>query len=434
LDWSDLIHTFDITQMYPQNDRTENFIYPIAETMDGRMNTRNSNSNEIDVEYQVPHVFVKTIWQRIFDEAGLQYHGSFFSTDTNYLNELVPADVDNVDKELNSVRFKTKGDKINPGVYPYSVLVNDDPNSLKDPLLDRNYIVKEDGRYVLSIDYNYQVQASLGMVLFIAINGVTQLPGTVFSTAGCAQETVHVVFTKEYDLKAGDRIAYVAVSSPRSGCSPLSYQAYEVDHEMTLQYEGIPSLYGYDIDFSLYLPKVLQVDFLKAIMQQYGLLYQLNNDGRYEFIRIEDLLNGASGVNDLSNKYHKETSETYRIGSYGITNLFKYKYYDKDKSGEGYADASFSTNIDNVEKEINVIDSIIEACGDYQVLLVAGKIASVHSFEKQSDGKYLLRKNDKLKTVILKRITNPKIDIYRNELIATSWNLNIQYPFVTLLL
>lgn len=415
LDWSDLLHVFNSDNWIYSWSNTDGYIYPIAETLDGKFKIVQPGNDVIDIRYQVPHVFVKTIWQKIFDEAGLEYHGTFFSTDTNYLNELVPADVDNVDKELNSVRFKTKGDKINPGVYPYSVLVNDDPNSLKDPLLDRNYIVKEDGRYVLSIDYNYQVQASLGMVLFIAINGVTQLPGTVFSTAGCPQETVHIVFTKEYDLKAGDRIAYVAVTSPRSGCSPLSLQAYEVDHEMTLQYEGIPSLYGYDIDFSLYLPKVLQVDFLKAIMQQYGLLYQLNNDGRYEFIRIEDLLNGASGVNDLSGKYHKETSETYRIGSYGITNLFKYKYYDKDLSGEGYADASFSTNIDNLENEITVIDSIIEACGDYQVLQVAGKIAAIHSFEKQSDDKYLLRSNDKLKTVILNKSTGFELTFYDSD-------------------
>lgn len=415
LDWSDLIHTFTSDNWIGSWTNTDGYIYPIAETLDGKFKIVQTGSDIVDIRYQVPQVFVKTIWQRIFDEAGLEYHGSFFTTDTNYLNELVPADVDNIDKELNSVRFQTKGDKINPGVFPYSVLVDEDPNSLKDPLLDRNYIVEEDGRYVLSIDYNYQVRASLGIVLFIAINGVTQLPGTVFSTAGCPQETLHIVFTKEYDLKAGDRIAYVAVSSPRSGCSPLSHQSYEVDHEMTLQYVGIPSLYGYNIDFSLYLPKVLQVDFLKAIMQQYGLLYQLNNDGRYEFIRIEDLLNGVSGVNDLSNKYHKETSETYRIGSYGLTNIFKYNYYDKDLSGEGYADVSFTTNIDNIEKEINVIDSIIEACGDYEVLQVAGKIAAIHSFQKQNDDTYLLRSNDKLKTVILNKSNGFELTFYDSD-------------------
>jgi hypothetical protein len=429
LDWDDLIHTFDITQMYPQNDRTENFIYPIAETMDGRMNTRNNNPDQVDVEYQVPHVFVKTIWQRIFEEAGLEYHGNFFATDAYFNNELVPADVDNVDHELNSVKFKTKGDKINPGVYPYSVIAFEDPNSLKDPLLDRNYVVKERGRYVLSIDYNYQVQASLGIVLFIAINGVTQLPGTVFSTVGCPQETLHIEFTKEYDLVPGDRIAYVAVASPRSGCSPLSLQAYEVDHEMSLQFEGIPSLLNYPIDFSLYLPKVLQVDFLKAIMQQYGLLYQLNNDGRYEFIRIEDLLNGLSGSSDLSDKYHAETSETYRIGSYGLINYFKYKYYDKDLRGKGYADATFSTHIDNVDREQTVMDSIIEACGDYLFLTGPGKLASIHSYEK-IDSEYFLRANDKLKTVLLNRVTKPNVGLYVNAGLYTSWNLNIQYPFV----
>ena len=94
LDWCDLIHTFDITQLYLQADRTENYIYPVAETMDGKMNNRNSNPDEIDIEYQVPHVFVKTIWQRIFNEAGLEYHGNFFATNTMFNNELVPADVD----------------------------------------------------------------------------------------------------------------------------------------------------------------------------------------------------------------------------------------------------------------------------------------------------------------------------------------------------
>lgn len=431
LDWSDLIHTFDITQLYLQADRTENYIYPVAETMDGKMNNRNSNPDEIDIEYQVPHVFVKTIWQRIFNEAGLEYHGNFFATNTMFNNELVPADVDNVDHDLNHVYLKTKGDKINPGVFPYSVIAFEDPNELKDPLFDRNYIMKERGRYVLSIDYNYQVQAALGMVLFIAINGVTQLPGTVFNTAGCAQETLHIVFTKEYDLQPGDKISYAVMASPRSGCSPLGFQAYEVDHEMTLQYEGIPSLLNYPIDFSIYLPKVLQIDFLKAIMQQYGLLYQLNNDGRYEFICIEDLLNGTSGVNDLSNKYQKETSETYRIGSYALTNYFKYKYYDKDLRGTGYADSSFSTNIDNVENEVTVMDSIIEACGDYLSLTVPGKIASIHSYVKESgDTTYFLRNNDKLKTVILNRVVKPNVNFYSDNTLRFTWNVNAAYPFV----
>ena len=106
--------------------------------LDGKMNNRNSNPDEIDIEYQVPHVFVKTIWQRIFNEAGLEYHGNFFATNTMFNNELVPADVDNVDHDLNHVYLKTKGDKINPGVFPYSVIAFEDPNELKDPLFDNS--------------------------------------------------------------------------------------------------------------------------------------------------------------------------------------------------------------------------------------------------------------------------------------------------------
>lgn len=399
LDWSDLLHVFTSDNWIGSWGNTDGYIYPIAETLDGKFKTVQTGGDIVDIRYQVPHVFVKTIWQRIFDEAGLEYHGTFFSTDTNFINELVVADANVFDSDT----------------FHYTNIDNTALNY--GTSIIGNYTVLKTGKYVIKMDSDIYLTRHGGADFVIKRNGLIIFEYNIES-AECSLSpyrnySANAEWYQEFFNGDVIEVSIRVVGNGSCGFPSLGIyytNSYSVDIQI-----GSAYLFNDNIDFSSYLPKILQVDFLKAIMQQYGLLYQLNNDGRYEFIRIEDLLNGESGINDLSSKYHKETSETYRIGSYGITNLFKYKYYDKDLRGEVYANASFLTNIDNLENENTVIDSIIEACGDYQVLQVAGKIAAIHSYEKQSDDKYHLRLNDKLKTVILNKSNGFELTFYDSD-------------------
>lgn len=101
INWADLIHIFDLTTLSAALNNTEGYIYPIAETLDGRLSS--GASNEIDIRYQVPHVFAKTIWAKIFSEAGLTYYGDFFATNDDFDKKLIPACRAYFDKSLDMV-------------------------------------------------------------------------------------------------------------------------------------------------------------------------------------------------------------------------------------------------------------------------------------------------------------------------------------------
>jgi len=172
--------------------------------------------------------------------------------------------------------------------------------------------------------------------------------------------------------------------------------------------------YGSTIDFSKLLPKIKQIDFLKAIMQQFGMIYKLNNDGSYSFITINELLKGTAGKDNYTQKINREKSELYSIGNSGKKNYFKYQYSDNDKITAGYADKTIEIDIDNITEEVDLIPSIIEAAGDYILYDNWQTISSVHAYENtETDNtavpRYKLNGNNKL--VIARKVMH-EVDYY----------------------
>lgn len=450
LPWDDLIHTFDNTQLYDQNDRTENYIYPIAETLDGRLNVRNLSAGEIDPTYMIPHVFVKTIWKRIFKDAGLEYYGDFFDDNPEFKNELVPADR-NYAKDITTPLDTFEGFQ-SGNAYYFTIDANGDghfviklnvdsiaePSESFDEATDI-YTVPETGNYQFNFASSLQVSWLKDFIFKIKVDGI--FVQAVVQTIA-QEDPDHTDFQPYFvtlyltqSLLKGQQVEfyYELANSPSVGFIIVHVIAPIVTIK---QKDFLIIPYGSVIDFSLLLPKILQIDFLKAIMQQYGLLYRQDNEGRYEFITIENLLNGKQGIKNFTSKLISETSELYTIESYSKSNVVDYKYNDKDLLGDKYADSKFNIDIDTLKKEGTVVDSIIEACGDYLDTFPIGRIASIHSYEKQdiTDGNpfpYKLSDNDNLKTVILKR-RQPSSDIHlvAGFIVSIYWTADTLYPFV----
>ena len=127
MDWADLVHVFNDTTWSLSKANTSGYIYPIADTLNGKLVDKAAAtvgySDAVSLEYQVPHVFIHTIWQRIFDEAGLEYYGNFL-TGTEFLNELVVADSNIVDADSysvsatpNALGFNTNDDRLVADFY-----------------------------------------------------------------------------------------------------------------------------------------------------------------------------------------------------------------------------------------------------------------------------------------------------------------------------
>ena len=417
LNWEDLLHTFDHTAWEASWTNTDGYVYALAETLDGTLSYYRggtaSGEIRIDLGKQFPWVFVKTIWERIFSEAGLTYSGAIFDTDE--FKEQIMLAARDYTKEVKTTLDKFAGrtaytppylewlfatPPISPVLELIDLSVITIPSDNYDEPTDK-YTVPESGDYQFTVKANMGVQALEFFRMKIYVNGILEKTesyainiANAFFTTYNFEVTASLLLTKDDEVE----IYYELDNVSSSNAIAVRIGNYQVTIAQTsrkvLQYNS-------EIDFSKLLPNIKQIDFLKAIMQQYGMIYQPNQQGVYQFITIEDVLNGVAGFNDYTAKLHKETAENYSIGNYYRLNKFVYDYNDDDKNGNGYADSDFAIDIDNIPAEGELMKSIIEACGDYLLYDKWDTISSVHAYKNtQTDTTavpiYELNANDKM--------------------------------------
>jgi len=145
----------------------------------------------------------------------------------------------------------------------------------------------------------------------------------------------------------------------------------EIDLEQGYINEVTTTAIGYDrslvgsnipIDFSELFGDVKQIDFIKAIMQQYGLIFRkVRNENKLEFIKLSSLINDEYGHIDWSDKYSTFEDESYNP-NYAQVNNFKFKYEDNDSNTEQvFADGEILVNNVNVDKSKDLLTSIFKA-------------------------------------------------------------------------
>ena len=420
LDWTDLSHTFNETNWISSWENEEGYVYALAETLDGRLSNYGYGAGigevSIDIGKQFPWMFVRTIWDRIFSEAGLSYDGAVFDSD-DFRNEILLAGRD-FSKEVKTNYDNFEAVTAYPAPNGLEYYYDTPPISRITQQIDLDvsivasvnydfptdtYTVPESGTYQFTFKARLAVMALQYFRIFIKVNGVTKLTLTeAYNQANPDYYLRELMLSGSLALTEGDSVTFFFYLDNTRDDIALAVKVGFVIATIQ-QTSRTARFYSTTIDFSECLPKVKQIDFLKAIMQQYGLVYKQNNDGSFSFARIEDILSGRYGVVDLTEKLHEEVSETYQISSPGKTNTFKYQYSDADKLGTGYADDEFMLDFDNIPTENTVMDSPIEAAGDFLTYDAWQKIASVHGYNNtESDSTkppgYQLNDNSRMVT------------------------------------
>lgn len=393
IDWSDLDHVFDKDSWTASLNNTEGYIYAIADTLGNRLTVDPTSVLRIDLNFQVPHVYVKTIWDRIFSEAGLTYGGDFFTDNDTFNNQIIAAHRNYYDdvtyKHVNHITWNALG---------FSVGVAYDMDS---------FTILKTGIYNVKLDIDIEL-ADRGNVHFIVKkNGITISDQVIISPL-CTATMERFKLSPEFEdvFYIGD-VVDVEILFDSTGCGfPDLPNGYLFTSDTTII---IVSAYFLNdtIEFSKYLPAIKQIDFLKAIMQQYGLLYKVNPDGSYTFAKIEDVLNSVFGIDDYSSKLSGESSETYNQ-NYNNVNRFEYDYDDDDLILGNYADASFNIASDNIRPDGPVVSSIIKAAGDYYLYDNWQKIAQIFTYKNAETNilnppNYKLEDNDVMVTTVVNR-------------------------------
>lgn len=373
--YESLIGSFTGTDFIPLN-------FPIIDSGQGLNpagSTDMTNYNiGLEPEYQIPSILMSYLVNKIFDEAGIPdaYDDTpFFATDLKFLSSsilLIPHDpeyfkqfiAEAQQSEETTPREVTEATGQNDIYINYQQIISD-PYGLITTPSSTQYESPITG--TIKIDYSIQIEiSSVGSAgirnfkLRTMVNSVEVDLKLIFQNFVVAGVNINVTYTVEIDVMRGDVVEFMLRTQDLIPASSVVYLINYASIKITPLI--ITQFYLNDIIVSAMLPKVSQVDFIKMVMQQFGLIPQWTSNGTPYFVTIESILTGINGVDIWTDKFVSEEQETYTIGSYGQSSNFKYKYDSSDLTQ--FADYEVVVDNDSYPAEADVISSINYATDD----------------------------------------------------------------------
>lgn len=380
LNLTPLNHNLNIESWLGSFGRND-YTYPIADY--GKI-----DGSTIEVNYQVPALFIKYLWNKIFNENGFTYKYAGRGNQQDY-NPFVEKDWDeiaitidegfpeqkesvdpvkrlelSVDKtshyqgksiitffgqvitvqalvgEINEyVRFASVYDETAMHLFSTSAQYN-----------KSRIRINESGFYKININGNFYNNNTENSAMYIEKDGYN-----LFTIHDQFPENQSAIgFSQKIYLRQGDELFVKITTFPKNN---ESYYAYDLNLQMWLDNTVTA------VNFSSYLSKIKQKDFVKDVMHFYGLMCR-RKQSTYEFISFEELLDplvkysnydaiaNNTVYDDWSDKFHKVIEDDSKIGNYARNNLFKYKY---DNPENTFADAVIKVDDDTIEPELTLI-------------------------------------------------------------------------------
>lgn len=350
----DLNHKLTVSSYLGSLGNTEGFVYAYADF------GRGVELNSVRLEKQAPSIFVHTIFRRIFESRGLNLVGDFFTENTDYLNEvLTPSkgyevDLWGLENELigrcrsgkltGSVPVNSTDDVVDG--YDEDVVV-----SLKDSngdfsVVNGDVVINKSSDYRFDYDINSEISSGdVYPVLNIFLNG--GFLNRVGVRDGLVEER------QVYTLVQGDVLNFVysnvhATTANEDIDIVLDYEV-RVNFNINLQ-GGVQVVKPSD-----YISDIRQIDFLKDVVNRYGLvLNPVSGTNDYRFERIEDLLKNRSEAEDWTEKLSSIKGESY-VSGYAQINKAVYQYDDSEE--EFSFDGQIVVQDENAEYSKNIIES-----------------------------------------------------------------------------
>ena len=355
LNYQDLNHFLNL-QTYEQSfAHTEGYIYAIGDYGHSYI------SSYISIERQAPSLFLHTIWDKIFTEAGYGYSGDIFS-DEGFKSEVVTL-TKGYDVVNTSSANTPAGNYTTNTVTRFEVKTSI-PTSYKDafslvgqPQTGVSLNTDAEGSYlradftgVLGIDLaiNYTINDGSAWVRLL-LNGSVAMYSFLRNNESSNTHELNL------NVVSGDIIRMELFSSAHLLDAEFeTIHGLDVSVSCTLALKQISG--GQYIDFEKVLPEALQINFIQDVMQRYGLLFKpRKNEKHYEFTTIEALLNDRQNAEDWTDKLSHLGSETYMVGSYAKENYAKYNY--EDDIIEATHDGTMSVDNENIGDEKTLFTS-----------------------------------------------------------------------------
>ena len=311
--------------------------------------THLDNETKVNIDYLVPSVRYKYLWNKIFLTFGFNYIGDIFeNTDFKDLWITYPKGIGDLDDDVELYAELSKN--FAGGVFFNEQLPFPTLNILKGSI-DSNALIKN-AVYIIPETERYKIEAQIfskgsdyyaKFGFFVFLNG-----------ARIGYWEYGEIAKLNLSLNAGDRIWVCPGTGGIDGFLARNYVVFSTTETPTATKSFLRiSKFNGTVSFSEELKNLKITDFFKETLNLFGLTIFVDKDNNYIFKTFNERL--KADVIDWTDKYKERTSETYTPKSYGQRNYFTQKYnQEKESHSDGYFDIS-NKNIDEFK---NVISSI----------------------------------------------------------------------------
>ena len=344
LDLTDTNHNKDLITVINSFERND-YTYIVAD-YNGLNTYLKGGVNYINVDYLVPSLNSKYIWDKIFNSIGYTYSGSIFNSElfTNFwvtYPKAPPTKAD--DEQLPDPVLRLSTNKTGNIEFvedlTYDIIEFDLENvSTNDnDFLNNKLIVKHTGTYNLKsiIDgyVDYVVTNNWGdedgseksfLLPALRINGVIKL----FSnddTLNLKQGDIVEFLCTWYGLSGGyiGRIREIVFNS-------YDFKLYQISQQI--------------VDFGSEFLDVSLSEFIKEIMMRFALTPFIDVENKHiKFLTLSERIN-TNNVKDWTDKFIKRTDENYIYKDYAQRNWLKHKYNDENATfNNGFLSVSNQT-------------------------------------------------------------------------------------------
>jgi len=382
------------------------------------------------VERQIPSVFTHTLWNKIFDEVDIQIDSvnDLFTTSNDFLTEVVTPPIGYAVEDVNQSEL-TIGSYNTTTVSRQEV---DDVETSYSNILGFNtqftdsrisfgtggvITINDDLSVRVNLEINYTNAYSGSDVKLRVFLGGSVIKSYSLPSNGGAPSQLNEVLN--ITANAGDTLIFQILGSGQYNSTNPGF--WEVQYSASAAIDFTELSGGFLVDFSTMMGDTTQLDFIKDVMQRYGLVLKPNegNVNSYSFIQFEELLNDKVGAEDWSDKLVGISKESYGI-KYAKQNKAKYKYDSEIKLPT--QDGEIIIDNENAEPEKTLFTSVFEIPSTYEIY--KGEPLYLHPVWEDKDGLIDI-KETKLRTFRIKPTSGTISAYYFADTISTTFTGNI---------
>lgn len=366
-------HTWNTQTAYNFRNNTSGIVYPFANF--GRPQTA---SNVIDIQYTPPCMYVSTLVNEIFAQAGYSYTGKLFSDP--FFNSLVVSLTDNFQRSPDWIKARTSKVAIDSTDHdiptgldyvPYGIERQSDWNEALPLKYDYTFTVPHfpsftdtpgicfagvDGlaNNFNSSDYSYTADKAMNVTVGLNVGIYVQVPNagamyfkfSLFKNGNLIQQyeegNIHSSSDKRIfpevswnvDLLPGDRLTMNYEGGKASGFGTNTHFFIFLTQYTYVTITPNDTInIGSDISIIDAINDIKQKDFIKGLAQMFGLIFQANNiTNQMQCVQFKEIPQNLQV--DWSNKIDLSQDITlrFRFDKYSQNNTLTYTPSDSNLS------------------------------------------------------------------------------------------------------